>query len=239
MKRFLFLTGLTVLLAVVPVMPLSAAGKAVLTEARVRQVVTDYLDQRTENQGVELRLRKLGYTGDTPLPPGNVSYEVVAPPEWEGWGKSSLAFIVRVNDQVEKNLTLNVEVEAMADVVVTARPLDFGMVVTRGDVAVQRRDLATVPNRVCRKVEEAIGKRVKVAMRGNAPVRGDYLERPPLVKSGQMVTIVAENRSFRITATGRARGNGAEGDLIMVQNLTAQKDIPALVVGDSLVRVDF
>ena len=239
MKRILNLVVLTMLMVILNAPPLWAAGRSVLTEAKVRQVVIEYLVQRTENQGIDIRLKKLGYSGETVLPHGEVSYEVVAPTEWEGWGKCSLAFIVRVDDRVEKNLTLNVEVEAMASIVVATRHLDYGMVVTSGDVTVQKRDLATAPNRVCRMVDEAVGKRVKVAMRANSPLRGDYLEKPPLVKSGQMVTIIAENRAFRITATGRARGNGAEGDLIMVQNLNAQKDIPAVVIGDSLVRVDF
>ncbi len=219
--------------------PTLAGGHAVLTETKVRQVVTDFLLQRTENLGLELRIKKLGYSGEVPLPPGEVSYEIVAPPEWEGWGRASLALIVRVDDRVEKNLTLNLEVEALAPIVVAARTLDFGMVVKRGDVVMQKRDLASVQGKLCRNPEEVLGKRVRVGMRSNTPVHSDYLDNPPLVKSGQMVTIIAENRSFRVTATGRARGNGAEGDLIMVQNLTAQKDIPAVVLADGTVRVEF
>lgn len=59
------------------------------------------------------------------------------------------------------------------------------------------------------------------------------------MKSGQLVTIVAEDKRFRITATGRARGNGAEGETVLVQNLNAQKEIPAVVVDSKTVRVEF
>jgi len=242
MKRFLLKIQLLLMIMFVGVMPAigsQSGGGAVLTEAAVRRVVTAYLLQRTENMGVELRIKQLGYSGEISLPPGRVAYEIVAPPDWEGWGRASLAFIVRVDDRVAKNLTLNVEVEAMAGIVVATRPLDYGMLVKSGDVVMQKRDLAQAQGKFCRDIGEVIGKRVRVGMRSNTPVRSDYLEKPPLVKSGQMVTIVAENRAFRITATGRARGNGAEGDLIMVQNLIAQKDIPAMVVGDGLVRVEF
>jgi flagella basal body P-ring formation protein FlgA len=71
------------------------------------------------------------------------------------------------------------------------------------------------------------------------PVRGDYLERVPLIKSGQLVTIVAENDVVRITASGRAKGSGAAGDMIAVQNLNSQKEIAGRVVDASTVRVDF
>jgi flagella basal body P-ring formation protein FlgA len=113
------------------------------------------------------------------------------------------------------------------------------MVVEKGDVVLQKRDMSTVPARACRNLNEAIGKRVRVGTRASSTLRSDYLERLPVVKSGQMVTIVAETDSFRITATGRARGNGAEGETVVVQNLNAQKDIPAVVVDANTVRVEF
>jgi len=132
-----------------------------------------------------------------------------------------------------------VEVEALADVVVATRPLERGMVVEKGDVALQKRDMATVPARGLRSIDEAIGKRVRVGTRANSPMRSDYLERLPLVKSGQLVTILVENDKFRITATGRAKGNGAEGETVVVQNLTALKEISAVVVDAKTVRVEF
>jgi flagella basal body P-ring formation protein FlgA len=168
-----------------------------------------------------------------------VDYEVVAPRDWEGWGRAALALIIRVNDHLEKNVPLNVEVEALSEIVVTTRALERGEIVEKSDVTLQKRDMATVSTRVARNVSEAVGKRVKVGMRANSPIRGDSLEKPPIIKSGQMVTIVAENAAFRVTATGRAKGNGAEGDTVMVQNMNAQKDVAAVVVDAGTVRVEF
>jgi flagella basal body P-ring formation protein FlgA len=217
----------------------AAAERHVLKEAEVRQIITDYLRQKTERLGVEIQVKKLGFSGEVTLPAGNIGYEVIAPQDWEGWGRGSLALIVRVNDRVEKNIPLNVEVEALSDMVVTTRSLERGEVVEKGDVTLQKRDLATAPAKVCRNVADTLGKRVRIGMRGNLPVRGDYLERPPIIKSGQLVTIVAENQAFRITTTGRAKASGAEGDTVVVQNMNAQKDVPAVVVDANTVRVEF
>jgi len=217
----------------------SAAEHQVLKEAEVRQIVTDYLRQKTERLGVEILVKRLGFSGEITLPPGKIVYEVVAPREWEGWGRGSLALIVRVNDRVEKNIPLNVEVEALTEMVVTTRHLERGEVVEKNDVTLQKRDMATASTRVCRNVADTIGKRVRVGMRANSLVRGDYLEKPPIIKSGQLVTIVAENDAFRVTATGRAKGNGAEGDAVLVQNMNAQKDVTAVVVDAHTVRVEF
>jgi flagella basal body P-ring formation protein FlgA len=239
MKRLLSISVLATALIIMGMSILPAAETSVLKEARVRQIVMDFLQHKTGLAAGSLQLKKLGFSGEIVLPSGNASFEVVSPQDWEGWGRGSLALIVRVDEHVIKNIPLNVEVEALADVVVAARSLERGMVVEKGDVVLQKRDMATVSARTCRNLDEAIGKRVRVGTRANATLRSDCLERLPLVKSGQLVTIVAENDRFRVTATGRSRGNGAEGETVVVQNLNAQKDIPAVVVDANTVRVEF
>jgi len=211
----------------------------VVSEAELRRVISDFLIQKGEHLNAEVKVKKIGISAELKLPAGKVSYEVIAPERWEGWGNASLALIVRVDDRVLRNLTVNVEVEALAEMVVATRTLERGEVVGESDVALARRDLAHVRGRFCGKLEEVLGMRVKSAVRGNSPLRGDYLERLPIVKSGQLVTIVVENEAVRITAAGRAKGAGALGDTITVQNLSSQKDLAARVVDATTVRVDF
>ncbi len=239
MKRFL--THLIIMAALMLSAGIATAAtrKTELTESMVRTAVTHFIHRRTAHLGLEIRLKSMSYHGETQIPAGDVTYDVLAPQDWEGWGHGALALIVRVNGEVVQNIPVNVDVEALSNLVVTTHPLEYGAQVERGDVALQKRDLATAPDSVCRSLDEVVGMRVKVGMRGNTPVRSDYLERMPIVKSGQFVTIVAENSAFRITATGQARGNGAKGDTVMVQNLSAQKLLPAVVVDANTVRVEF
>jgi len=238
MKRILQ-TGMLLVLALAFIASAGAAGQIVVKEADIRRVLDDHLRQKSENLGLDVSVKKIGYSGDMALPAGTISYEVVAPDRWEGWGNANLALIVRVNDRVERNISVKVEVEALADVVVAVRPLERGEVIGNGDIAVQKRDLAKMQGKTCRLASEAVGKRVRTAIRGNNPIRADYLERISLVKSGQLVTIVVENDALRITAAGRARNSGAEGDTVMVQNLASQKEVAARVVDATTVKVDF
>jgi len=218
----------------------AAPGKSVtLKEGKIKEIITGYVLKRTENLDMEVKVRRIGFKGDLSIPPGDVSYEVMAPDQWEGWGKINLAVIIRVNDRVEKNISVPVEVEALTEMAVAVRPLERGEIVGNSDVVIQKRDIASAPGKICRSLPDVVGKRVKIAMRGNLPVRSDYLERVPLIKSGQAVTIVAENDMMRITAMGKAKNSGAEGDLITVQNLTSMKDIPARVMDSNSVKVDF
>lgn len=216
----------------------AAPGK-VVKEAEVRQVVTDFIRERTAGLGVEVNVKKVGFHGDLVLPDGEVTYEVSAPRQWEGWGQASLALIVRINDRVVKNVPVMVDVEALADLVVTTRAVERGEILTPADVAVQKRDLAVTGGKVARTAADVVGLKVRVGMRGNTPLRTDYLERIPLVKSGQLVTVLLESPALRITTTGRAKGAGSAGELITVQNISSNKDFPARVVDAGTVRVDF
>jgi flagellar basal body P-ring formation protein FlgA len=84
-----------------------------------------------------------------------------------------------------------------------------------------------------------IGKKARTIIRANQPVRADLVERVPLVKSGQMVTIVAENEVLKISVSGKARSQGAEGDTIRVQNLSSLKEISARIINATTVQVAF
>jgi flagellar basal body P-ring formation protein FlgA len=221
-----------------PVAVAAPAGQ-VVREGEVRQVISDYIRKRTESLNAEINIKKIGYSGDLKLPAGNVGYEVVAPDSWEGYGSASLALIVRVDDQVKRNQTVLVDVEALTEMVVASRTLERGEVIHPSDLALARRDLAHVQGRFLKSKDDAVGLRTKSAMRANSPVRADYLERVPVVKSGQLVTIVAENDVVRVTAAGRAKGAGAPGDMITVQNTSSGKDLAATVVDATTVKVNF
>lgn len=227
------------LAALAPAPPVPAIPGTVVGEAELRRVIGEFLAQKVQHLDALVTVKKIGVSGELRLPVGELSYEVVAPERWEGWGNASLALIVRVDDRVQRNLTVLVEVEALAEMVVATRTLERGEVIGESDLALARRDLARVQGRFCRSKEEVLGMRVKNAVRGNAPLRRDYLERVPVVKSGQMVTLVAENEVVRITASGRAKGAGALGDIITVQNLASQKEVAGRVLDATTVKVDF
>jgi flagellar basal body P-ring formation protein FlgA len=215
------------------------AGNTILTEKKVRAAVKDFILERTRDSGMEIHIKRISMDEDITVPAGKLSYEFIAPRQWEGWGKTVLGLVIRVDDQLVRNMSIPVEVEALTDMVVALYPLPRGMVVEANDVSLQKRDIADVSGKVSFNLADVLGKKVRIPIRANTPVRSDYLEKVPLVKNGQVVTIVAENGDLRVTATGMARGSGAEGDLIMVQNMNSKKSVQARVVDSETVAVSF
>lgn len=208
-------------------------------ESEVHRVIDDFIRNRTANLGIDINVKKIGYSGDLVLPVGEREYEVSAPRQWEGWGSTMLALIVRVNGHVTRNIPVKVDVEGLADMVVTTRQMEQGYQIRDVDIALQKRDLATSGDNVFRNIDQVVGKRLKRTVRGNMILSTNMLEKVPIVKSGQLVTIVLENDFIKITAKGRARGTGAAGDLVPVQNLSSQKDIQARVIDPGTVKVEY
>jgi len=208
-------------------------------DAEIRAAVETYVRQKTDNLGCEIRIKRLSFSGAAALPEGRLEYEIVAPQQWEGWGSSSLAVIVRQGERVVRNIPGRVEVEALAEMAIALRQLDHGTIITAGDVTLKRLDVSGSQGRYLGKISDVVGKKARSTIRPNTAIKPDQLEKVPLVKSGQLVTIVAENDRIRVTITGKVRNSGGEGDTINVQNMNSLKEFPARVVDANTVMVAF
>lgn len=218
---------------------IAAVPAPVARDAEIREAVEKYVRQKSANLGWDVRIKPFSISRNLTLPEGQLEFEVIAPQQWEGWGAVNLSVLARQGDRVVRNTSMRVEVEALSDMVVTLRQLDHGTVINSTDIAVQKRDIASVAGKFSRNPEEFVGKRTRATIKANIAVRSDQVEKVPLITSGQMVNIVAENEIIKVTVAGKAKSAGAEGDTIMVQNLNSLKDIPARVINANTVQANF
>ena len=208
-------------------------------EAEIRAAVEGYILQKTAGLGCEIRIKRFSISDASALPEGDLQYEIVAPQQWEGWGNSSFAVIVRKGERVVRNIPGRVEVEALAEMVIAVRQIDHGTVVGAGDVALKKMEISATQGRYLASITDAVGKKSRATFRSGSPLKSDQLEKAALVKSGQIVTIVAENERMRVTVPGKARSAGGEGDTISVQNMNSLKEFPARIVDATTVSVAF
>lgn len=146
-------------------------------DAEIRAAVTAYVQQKTRGLGCEIRIRRISFSANPRLPEGVLEYEVMAPQQWEGWGAASLAVVARQKDRVISNIPVQVDVEALADMVVAIRQLGHGTIINGTDVAVQRRDIAAVAGRYTGKRDDIVGKRTRTTIKPNGVIRTDQVER--------------------------------------------------------------
>jgi flagella basal body P-ring formation protein FlgA len=237
MKRLL--PHILVLLLTLATLCPRPALSAVDREQEIREVVSAFVTTRTAGMGWDVHIRRITISDALKLPEGIVDYEIIAPQQWEGWGNLNIAVLARQKDRVVRNIPVRIDVEAFTDAVVALHQIERGSSIMAADVVLQKREITYNFNLAARTIAEVIGKKARTTLRANQPVRTDQIERAPLIKSGQMVTIIAENGVLKISVTGLAHSSGAEGDIIRVQNLTSLKEIPAKVIDASTVQVAF
>jgi flagella basal body P-ring formation protein FlgA len=234
---------ITLLLLFVLSMPGGAAGKPeqapFLTEGEVRSVVERYLAEKLQGRGWEVTISQLAIPQKVSLPNGVRDLEIVAPASWDGWGAVSMALLVRVNGVVQKNLPLRLVVDAKTEMVVANRQLLTGTVLTEADISLQQREVAQAGGLHVRAIDDVIGMKLRSMVRSGAPLKSNQLEKVPVIRNGQLVTIVAESAGYRMTVTGRAKGSGGVGDVIKVENLDSRKQFPARIIDSSTVETGF
>lgn len=217
----------------------AAAAGQLLMEQEVRAAVDRFLADKLEGRGWEITVRQLSFPQGVSLPKGIRDLELIAPASWDGWGPVSVALLVRVNGQVEKNLSLRLQVDASTEMVVAARQLLAGTVLAADDLLLHKRDIAQAAGLHVREIDAVVGKKLKSTVRAGAPVKSNQLAAVPVVRSGQLVTIVVENAGFRITVTGRAKSSGGIGDLVRVENVVSRKEFSARVLNATTVEAGF
>lgn len=208
-------------------------------DLEIREAIESYIKQKTAGLDFEVRIKRMTIQAGTLPAEGTFDYEIIAPQSWEGWGNVNLAVVTRKGDRIIRNIPVQLEIEALAEMVVTNRQIDLGTILTSDDLVLRRQDLASVRGQYVKHIDDAIGKKIRQTLRANIPLKPDQLVKIPLIRSGDIVTVIAERSSLRITMTAKAKGSGAFGDTITVQNSISLKEFPAKIIDANTVKIVF
>lgn len=210
-----------------------------VSEEKIAGIVDDFLRTSRTWGDAAVKVTGLQISADRTLPRGSITYRVVPPDQMQTLSTLPLAIVFDVNGGFQKTIRANVRVEALAPVVVTAKPIGRLKPITMEDLKVEVADLVELPAGVITDVEEIIGQRARRNLQAGEFLRPDLIEMPPLVKRGDMVVIVAEAEGIRVTAIGEVKSAGALGERVKVVNLDSNRRLSALVLDNKTVKVEF
>lgn len=162
------------------------------------------------------------------------AFEVVLPATLKPWGTQSATL-------VDADGTRKVEVRfalvVYRPVVRAARDLAPGETLREGDVTVRTEPLSPENEKALGDLDMVLGKAVRRTVRAGSVVTPALLGKDVLIKRGDLVTLVAQYGGIVVTAAGKARGEGALGDRIVVENLSSRKRMEGIVVDERTVQV--
>lgn len=125
----------------------------------------------------------------------------------------------------------------MTDLPVLARPIAPGETITARDVETLRIRADRVAQDSVTDAREMIGKTPRHPLRAHEPLRLVDVQVPVVVHKGDLVTILLETPTMRLTAQGKAVDDGGMNAAIRIANTKSNRVIDATVIGPNLVTV--
>lgn len=179
----------------------------------------------------------------------NLSYpeEVIIPPDSEinialsssfkPWGTGNGTLEICQEGRVEKTLPLRFNIQVYREVVRVKSKLSRGEVVSKDQISVTLEPLDYRNEKAFSKIEDVEGKEAKREIPAGAVLTPSSLQEETLIERGDLVTMVAKYGGIVVTTTGKARGEGSMGDIIVVENPDSKKRLEAEVIGERMVEV--
>jgi flagella basal body P-ring formation protein FlgA len=216
-----------------------ARSAIIIEEQELKQMVTNFILQNISQDKNNFRIKEIRVPQRVILPKGRVAYQVLAPRSGELMGKCSIAVDLSVDGQPQKKVWTTATIEIRGPAVMTCKPLGRHQPITEDDIELQTMDLSDLPHDVIADPAAVLGKRTRRAIGAQTPLRADLVELPPLVKRGDLVTIIAESNGLKITTLGQVKKKGRLGERIPVVNMDSKKILYGRVVDANTIKVDF
>jgi flagella basal body P-ring formation protein FlgA len=213
-------------------------GGSEITPEMVEKIAAEFIRTRVGADPEDISIR-VNPVKPMTLPQGTVTYAVTPRKQEDYRGATSLSLAFMVDGRLERRLWVTAQVDVSEQVVVSNRALQRNTVITEEDVRLEKVNVGELPADVVTDARAVIGMRTKRGIEPNSPLRSIFVEAPPLVKRGDLVTIIAESETLKITAQGVVTESGCRGELVRVINATSRQEVYAKVVDGRTVAVDF
>ena len=173
---------------------------------------------------------------DVVLPRGELKIQVGLPSPLRRLDGLSLKLDFFVDGRHAKSQWARIYASALAKVVVLARPVAFGQRLQRADLTLEERSLSRLQS-FYSNPERVVNLVAKRDLEVGQVLDTSHLRTPRLVARNDVVTIIAQGQTFRVSTLGKARDGGTLGDTIQVENLDSHQLLRVEVIGNKTVRV--
>jgi flagella basal body P-ring formation protein FlgA len=207
-----------------------------VSKDEIRQSVIQFLQRNHPWRDAEVRIQKVRVPGSVLLSFQGYDLSIRAPSNTRYLGHTPLEVVFQ-GETSQKRIWVSAYLEVLHPVVVIKKPMVRHQIIMQDDVCLEKRDLAKVPPGAITEVNEAVGLRLKRTVGVGTVLRGTMMDKPPLVNRGDVVKLLIETESLRITTLGRVDERGGLGDTVRVINLDSKRRVYGRVVDGRTVRV--
>jgi len=206
-----------------------------ISKQKVRQFVAQQLSRLFENR--ECQLKTLNVRGLELYPQGNTRFRLDSNKIVNNSGKLSCYIDIIVDEIKEDRLVVSGIVAVYENVLYARNSLKRGETVSRENVYQEKKNIYELSDNFIKTFDEIDGKILKSGVRKGDYLKTNLLAEPPLIKKGDIITLVARNENLLIVTSAISKEDGFENELIKVENLNSGKLVRGIVKGKSKVEV--
>ncbi|MCD6273365.1 MAG: flagellar basal body P-ring formation protein FlgA, partial [Deltaproteobacteria bacterium] len=177
---------------VVPGKAVIARSYRTISRKKIADIVSEYIRKKSLSRGDGTTVKNIIVQKDLVVPKGKIAYRIINGKEAGSSGRTAVYVDFTVDGHFHKKIRALVDIERLADVVVTSRPLGRHKIITKEDIYVKRTDISKLQVNIINDPEKVVGRRTRRSIDPATVLRTDLVELPPIVKRGDIVTIVAE-----------------------------------------------
>ena len=204
---------------------------------RIKAFVTDQIAKGLRHK--TFKLEQLKIKGLEPYPQGRVSFSTDVEKLVGNKGRiASFLDIIVDNVRVDR-LNISGKLAVYDDLFFASRTLPKGIPLDREDFYVKKVNVFDFNYPVVQSFDLVEGKLLKTGLKKDNCLKTSILADPPLVRKGDIITLVASRHQLKIVTRGISKQDGFENDVIKVENLHSGKLVRGIVKEKSKVEVSY
>jgi flagella basal body P-ring formation protein FlgA len=217
----------------------SLRGSRAIEPNEIVEVLEQQLQKTLQLRYEKLEVKDLRGAERMIAPHGALSWEVILPERIGRGGPFSATLVLSVDGREFRRVKVTARMDLFADVVAAKRYLPRHHEIDEKDVHLVRKNLALLPPDVLTDAGEAVSMRTTSSINGQEVLRKSLIQHPPLVRKGERVILLVENRQFKIVTWGEAKDDGRKGEQVKIVNLSSRKEVIGRVLNAGTVLIEY
>ncbi len=225
---------------------LSAVGPVKVTRIHhtvsakfIEDAIVAYIKGHAPWNADQLKIRPINYTQSHIVPSGRINLQIFPPKHTDWLGGVPFSVNILVAGQTVKKISVSTYIEVWQNVILAAKPLGRNQPITQSDIKTTSMNLTRVPANAILDPDQVIGRRANRSIAINSILRIDQVDLPPLIRRGDLVQVIAETKTVRVSTNAVARQDGKLGERIRLVNERSKKTLYGYVVDPQTVKVEF
>ncbi len=229
---------MTVISALLPQPAARASDSVGWNSGALERAVKAHIMETSCWKDAEIEVRSTANLSGAELPPGDLSFRVVAKNPPANYGSLLLPVEASMEGRTIRTFWITADVMIRARVAQAANRLPFGRTIAAGDVREAVVEIKDPRAQYLRSSAEAAGMIMRRTLSSGDPLTRECITRPFLVRTGQTVRLKLKYGSVSLAALARAEQSGRLGQVIRIRNMDFSRPVRAEVTGPGEVTIE-